>query len=310
MRKVIGIGETVLDIIFKNDQVVNAVPGGSTFNAMVSLGRSGVPVNFLSQTGNDRIGKYVIKFLDENGVNSSYVNITPNGKSPISLAFLDEQNKPDYLFYHDQQHDEMEFNYPDVQRDDIVLFGSYFAINPDVRAQVDGFLKYAKEQGAILYYDVNFRPSHRNDIMKITPNLIENLEYADIVRGSDEDFDVLYQKPDSDKVYQAEISFFCKKLILTQGAKPVVVHSDNGFRKEYAVNEDVQTVSTIGAGDNFNAGFIYGMLKYGVTQDDIDRGLSEEQWDKIIACGQVFSAECCKDIYNYVSPEFGQKMKY
>ena len=143
-------------IIFKNDKVVNAVPGGSTFNAMVSLGRSGVPVNFLSQTGNDRIGKYVIKFLDENGVNSSYVNITPYGKSPISLAFLDEQNKPDYLFYHDQQHDEIEFNYPDVQRDDIVLFGSYFAINPDVRAQVDGFLKYAKEQGAILYYDVNF----------------------------------------------------------------------------------------------------------------------------------------------------------
>ncbi len=31
MRKVIGIGETVLDIIFKNNQPDTAAPGGSTF---------------------------------------------------------------------------------------------------------------------------------------------------------------------------------------------------------------------------------------------------------------------------------------
>ena len=33
MRKVIGIGETVLDIIFKNGKPIEAVPGGSSFNA-------------------------------------------------------------------------------------------------------------------------------------------------------------------------------------------------------------------------------------------------------------------------------------
>ena len=43
MRKVIGIGETVLDIIFKNNQPQRAVPGGSAFNAIISLGRAGVP---------------------------------------------------------------------------------------------------------------------------------------------------------------------------------------------------------------------------------------------------------------------------
>ena len=36
---IVGIGETILDIIFKNDQPVAAVPGGSTFNALISLGR-------------------------------------------------------------------------------------------------------------------------------------------------------------------------------------------------------------------------------------------------------------------------------
>ena len=33
MRRIIGVGETVLDIIFRNDQPVKAVPGGSAFNA-------------------------------------------------------------------------------------------------------------------------------------------------------------------------------------------------------------------------------------------------------------------------------------
>ena len=32
MRKVIGIGETILDIIFRNNRPHTAVPGGSTFN--------------------------------------------------------------------------------------------------------------------------------------------------------------------------------------------------------------------------------------------------------------------------------------
>ena len=42
MRKVIGIGETILDIIFRGDQPSAAVPGGSVFNGIVSLARMGV----------------------------------------------------------------------------------------------------------------------------------------------------------------------------------------------------------------------------------------------------------------------------
>lgn len=45
MRKVIGIGETILDIIFRNNRPHTAVPGGSTFNGLISLGRLGVPVS-------------------------------------------------------------------------------------------------------------------------------------------------------------------------------------------------------------------------------------------------------------------------
>lgn len=193
MRKVIGIGETVLDIIFKNGKPIEAVPGGSSFNAVISLGRAGVNTSFISEAGNDRIGEYVIEFLRENGVNADNVSIFPDSKSPLSLAFLDENNNADYIFYKDHPHDQLEFATPEINAGDIVLFGSFFALNPVVRPQVAGFLEYAKSRGAILYYDVNFRASHQNEIMKITPNLIENLEMADFVRGSHEDFGILYK---------------------------------------------------------------------------------------------------------------------
>ena len=53
MRKVIGIGETILDIIFRGGQPTAAVPGGSVFNGIVSLGRISVPICFIRETGTD-----------------------------------------------------------------------------------------------------------------------------------------------------------------------------------------------------------------------------------------------------------------
>ena len=87
MNKIIGIGETILDILFKNDQPVKAVPGGSVFNSMISLGRMGLDAHIVSEVGNDHVGDIVIKFLDENGVNSTSVYRFADAKSPVSLAF-------------------------------------------------------------------------------------------------------------------------------------------------------------------------------------------------------------------------------
>lgn len=308
MRKVIGIGETVLDIIFRDEKPISALPGGSTFNAIISLGRSGVKASMISETGNDRIGQNIIKFMESNGIDASYVNVYPESKSPLSLAFLNDHNDADYIFYKDHPHDRIDYVYPEVNADDIVLFGSFFALNPVIRPQVYAFLDYARQRGAILYYDVNFRASHKNEVMKVTPNLLDNLEMADIVRGSSEDFEILFRQHDADTVYRSQIAFYTKKFIYTRSADPVEVRGDSGFSKQYPVLP-TETVSTIGAGDNFNAGFIYGLIKNGITRQHIDQGLTELQWDALVSSALCFSAECCRDIYNYVSVEYGEKMR-
>ena len=91
-HRVIGIGETVLDILFKEDQPQKAVPGGSTFNSIVSLGRAGVPCAMVTEVGGDHIGDIICRYLQDNGVSDEYVCRHEKVKSHISLAFLDEHN--------------------------------------------------------------------------------------------------------------------------------------------------------------------------------------------------------------------------
>ena len=308
MRKVIGIGETVLDIIFKGGQPVSAVPGGSVYNGIISLGRAGVSAAFISEVGDDRIGEKTVSFLKENGVDATFVSRNKGTKSPVSLAFLNGQNDAEYIFYKDHPHDRLDYITPEINRDDIVMLGSYYAVNPVIRPQVAAILNAARDRGAIIYYDVNFRAAHADEVMKLTPNILENFEYADIVRGSRDDFNVMYRMDTPDQVYNSEISFYCKKFVYTDGAADVELRGDNGLRKSYAV-EATETVSTIGAGDNFNAGIVYGMMRYGVTRDMMDGAIPEQTWDNIIRCALAFSANCCRSIGNSVDKAFGEAMK-
>lgn len=306
MRKVIGIGETILDIIFQNEQPTAAVPGGSVFNGIISLGRMNVDVCFISEIGNDRVGNIIKRFMEENNVSTKHINIFPDGKSPVSLAFLNDRNDAEYLFYKDYPKQRLDIVYPSINEDDILIFGSFYALNPVLRDKMIELLDYARERRAIVYYDPNFRSTHIYEAMKLTPAIIENLEYADIVRGSDEDFVNMYNLDDVEKIYKNKIQFYCPNFICTSGNKSIALRT-KGVTKDYTVNP-IQAVSTIGAGDNFNAGIIYGLLKYNIGYHDLNT-LSEEMWDKIVQCGKDFSAEVCKSYSNSISSEFAKNYK-
>ena len=267
MRKVIGIGETILDIIFRNDQPSAAVPGGSVFNGIVSLGRMGVNVCFISETGNDHVGNIILQFMRDNHIPTDHVNVFPDGKSPVSLAFLNEHSDAEYIFYKDYPKQRLDVLFPSINEDDIIVIGSYYALNPVLRDKILELMDIAKEKRAIVYYDPNFRSSHKNEAMKLAPTIIENLEYADIVRGSLEDFYYMYGIKDVEKIYKDKIKFYCPLFLCTAGAERISLRT-NAISKEYPV-APLEAVSTIGAGDNFNAGLIYGMLKYDVRYRDL-----------------------------------------
>ena len=250
-KRVIGIGETVLDILFKNDQPQKAVPGGSTFNSIVSLGRAGVPCAMVTDVGGDHIGDIICNYLKDNGVSSEYVCRHENVKSHITLAFLDENNDAQYVFYKDHASVSLDSKLPEICKDDVVLFGSFFAINPAIRPVVGSLLHDARKAGAWLYYDVNFRKNHIAELPVVLPNIEENMSLANVVRGSMEDFGYMYDLHDGEAIYEC-VSRFCKTLILTDGANTIRVYTPDN-RETYPVQQ-IETVSTVGAGDNFNAG--------------------------------------------------------
>ena len=293
-NRIIGIGETVLDILFKDDQPQKAVPGGSTFNSIVSLGRSGMNCVMVTETGGDHVGDLICNFLQENGVSSEYVCRHDNVKSHISLAFLDEHNDAQYVFYKDHVSVSLDGKLPEMSEDDMVLFGSFFAINPVIHPVVGGLLRKAHEVGAWLYYDVNFRKNHIADLPEVMPNIEENMRLADVVRGSMEDFDYLFGLHDSDAIYE-RVSRYCQTLILTDGARQIRVYTPEGCGT-YPV-QPIVTVSTVGAGDNFNAGYIYAKIQ-GI-EDQASR----------IAMAQRWSQDVCRQLGNNISDELVAMLK-
>ena len=306
MRKIIGIGETILDIIFKDGQPTAAVPGGSVFNGIISLGRLGQNVTLISETGNDRVGRSIIDFLHANGVDSSSVAVYDEARSAISLAFLNERNDAEYTFYKEYPKARLEVEWPDVQPDDIVMMGSYFVLNPVLRPKVREFLAYVRSRGALIFYDFNFRSSHIHEREAIYADMLENLDYADIVRGSTEDLDNLFGSPDTERVYAEHIAARCPLMISTAAADGVRLITPS-VRKVYPVRP-IETVSTIGAGDNFNAGIIYGLVRYGIGRADLAT-LPAAEWDKIIRCGEDLAANVCQSLHNSISTEFARQYR-
>lgn len=303
MRKIIGIGETVFDIIFKDEQPTKGVPGGSVFNTMISLGRLHAETTFISEVGRDRIGEIIFSFMKKNNVRTDHMYSYYDGKSPISLAFLNAENEAEYDFYMRYPDHRLDIVWPRIDSEDILIFGSYYSLNPAIRNVLVDLLTYARDRKSIIYYDPNFRKNHASERMRVMPSIIENLEFADIVRGSVEDFKNIYQEEDVHKIYVNHIRFYCPVFICTAGANGVYLKTPT-VDKHYSLTP-VSTVSAIGAGDAFNAGILYGFTRYDITREQL-ASMPELLWDQIIGEAVLFANEVCMSYDNYISEDFAK----
>ena len=304
MRKIYAIGETVYDIIFQNNQPKASRPGGAMLNTAVTLGRLQLPVNLISEYGDDPVGKIIETFLKDNHVQTDHIYKYQNGQTAIALAFLDKDNNASYTFYKSYPAERLNIRIPEFQEDDIVIFGSFFALNSEVRDKLLGLLKKAREQGAIILYDPNFRSPHQDELLSLKPVILQNMSFADIVRGSDEDFMNIFGADNAEQAYEA-VRQYCPTLVYTASNHFVAVQSPIVTAKfEVPV---ISTISTIGAGDNFNAGIIYGLFKHNVKKADLTK-LTIDDWKNIQERAVSFAANVCQSYDNYISLEFANRI--
>lgn len=305
MRKIYTIGETVLDILFKNQLPVTAKAGGACLNSAVTLGRLNLPVCFIGEYGLDEVGHIIDHFLKANQVCTQHVYRYYNGKSTLALAFLNENNDASYDFYKIYPEQRLAVNFPEINQDDIVLFGSIYAITLEVRKKLLEFIHQANRKKAIVIYDPNFRKQHLHELRQLRPLILENIALANIVRGSNEDFSFILGADNADEAY-AEIGKHCPNLLYTANKKGVYVRSPR-----VALTFPVKTidpVSTIGAGDNFNAGVVYSLYRHQIGYKELE-SVSEAQWKIIVSTAVDFATHVCLSYDNYISEEFAQQYR-
>ena len=296
-----AIGETVMDILFKEDKPIDAVPGGSAFNSVISIGRVGVPCAFIGYTGKDHVGNLTVDFLKANSVDVRYFEQKDNVKSCISLAFLDERGDAHYVFYKDTPVSNSLLDRKlEFQAGDVLLLGSYYAISAGTRSQIKGVLDAAVAAGATVYYDLNFRSSHKDELPELMPAILDNFRRATVVRGSADDFEVMWGERDARKIYKEHIARYCRIFICTSGAGRITVCTpDDAW--DFDVQQVADVVSTVGAGDNFNAGFLCALSR---RQMSLAGSIEKVDMAPLIESGVRFASAVCRSTENYVPVSF------
>ena len=305
MRRIFAIGETVFDIIFKDGKPVSSTPGGSMLNTAVSLGRLGLNVHFISEYGNDTIGDLVNDFLRSNGVNTDYVCRYEDSQSSLALAFLDKNNNAGYTFYKRYPERRLEVSFPELNADDIVIYGSFYGIEPDIYVRLKPFLEHAHEKNALVIYDPNFRKAHVSGMDIYRPIMMENFKHADIVKGSDEDFENIFGARTAKESWKL-LRDKCDLLVYTANKNDVELFTGKLNISSYV--PPITPVSTIGAGDTFNAGLIFGLIKKDVGRNNLKQ-LNDLECCFIIDDAIKFAGYVCMSYENYISKEFADEMK-
>ncbi|MDA3880123.1 MAG: PfkB family carbohydrate kinase [Prolixibacteraceae bacterium] len=302
MSKIYTVGETTFDIIFRNGQPSAAVVGGSVLNTAITLGRLKLPVQFVSRMGNDHVGELSLDFLKKNGVEPEFV-IRFDGNSRLALAFMDESNNADYEFYRADESPSLIF--PELASNDIVTFGSTNAIKEEGRNNLLLFLNQAHDKDVLTIYDPNIREFGPRQLIETRKKVEENLHLAKVLKGSNQDFMRLYETNNADEIFEIVRPLGVQLLIVTSGVEKVELRTSL-LSLTFPVTP-VKTVSTIGAGDNFTAGLVYGFYIMNIRTANIQQ-VDEGTWLEIIQYAADFAAQVCCSESNYISNEYADEI--
>ena len=173
MKKIICIGECGLDIIFRNGKPVDSAPGGRIVNAAAMLAGMKLPVIMASEASTDSVGEIVIGFLKDAGVDISSVDRYPDGRTPVTLYFTDNDDKLTSVTRYEQYPPEcFDIVWPRVDEGDIVVFGGFYALDPRMRPRMTQLLQHCSERKAVLVYLPGFLPQMEPRITRVMPAIL------------------------------------------------------------------------------------------------------------------------------------------
>ncbi len=255
MRKIIAIGECVLDVIFRENRPELSAPGGLILNIAANLGRRRIPVSFVGEAARDRVGDILVEALTANGVDTASIDRYTDGVTPASLIFHNQGDDAlSIVRYGRNNNDSFDVVWPRIDADDILIFGGFYAIDPRVRPHLFEIVKHAAERKAIIVYVPGFAPEKEPRITRVMPSILENFEIADIVVTRNRDLNNIFGNGDDASAFKSHISFYTHDFIN--------IDRDNA-KMRYYHDKDVCETSMDTCGNSFarSAGAIAGIVE-------------------------------------------------
>lgn len=201
--KIIIIGESWLEIDFKGSTPTATHPGGALLKAACNLAAKGHEVVFLSELGTDKTGSIIADTLTGSGVDISKSD-RHTTKTPIVLNIDGTSTR--YGIQDDGEG--FDITWPRVEREDIVVFGGYMAVDPRIRRQLWAFISNVDEREATIIYVPDVADDRITRITKVMPQVYENLEIADRVITLPSDLMALFNHNDPERARRENFAYY------------------------------------------------------------------------------------------------------
>ncbi|MGM9802849.1 MAG: carbohydrate kinase family protein [Muribaculaceae bacterium] len=301
MRKIIAIGESVLDTVFKDNVPVKSFVGGRVANAASSLALSGLEVMMVSECGDDHVGNIVIDFLKGNNVNVTSVDRYVNGTTAFSAIFENGRGEVTHVNYGTYPPDRFDVVWPRIDEDDIVIFGSLYSIENPQRSRLYEILQYASSRKAIMVYLPGFQHGINYSITKVMPNVLENFELSNVVIANNSDIHDIFPRENGSQAYRNHM-IYCNCLVyITEELNTNVF--GHGIQSNVVAPAEGNSSNMLGWQAGHTAGIVFGMVTAGITHKNIG-STDADTWKRIATDAYRFANHCAASPTNCVQPPF------
>lgn len=285
MVEVVALGEILIDFAQKSVDdmgypALQAQPGGAPANFLAALAKYGHSTAMIGKVGDDAFGHMLIDTLDKRGIGTDGVITDSDFFTTLAFVTLDENGDRSFSFARkpgaDTQLEFEKINMFLLKQAKVFHFGTLSLTDDPAREATEKCLEYAKNNGKLISFDPNLRLPLWDDPQDAKQAMLYGLEYADVVKISDEEVEFLWGC-DCEKGAQIILDDFGASLVyVTLGADGCYYANRNGTGY-VKTPQGITPVDTTGAGDIFGGSAMHCLL----YADKKPANLTAEEMDRI-----------------------------
>ena len=275
MKDLVTIGEILIDLTYsgrdKGVPVYTANPGGAPANVAVAAARLGADAAFIGKVGRDYYGDFLRATLTENGVDISGMPVDNDAPTTLAVVSVSETGERSFSFYRRNCADTLlsseEISTELLGNSRFLHFGSVSLTDDPARTATLFAAQKAKELGAVVTYDPNYRANLWNSEEEAVERMKSVLGFVDILKISDEELPLLTGTDDPvEGTRQLSDTYGISLILLTLG--PDGAFYRRGEETGKAEGFKVKVADTNGAGDTFFGSFLSRMIALGIYRPE------------------------------------------